>query len=82
MAEDSGNGALRRIHITLPEKTVEAIDRVAPKGDRSRLIELAITHYLETLGKTQAQKLLAEQPRRAGRRKKSGAAEAWLPFGE
>lgn len=40
----------RRINITLPEETVRLIDRVAAKGDRSRLIDEAVRHYVQKTG--------------------------------
>jgi CopG family transcriptional regulator / antitoxin EndoAI len=36
----------RRINITLPEKTVQLIDRLAQKGDRSCLINEVIVRYV------------------------------------
>jgi CopG family transcriptional regulator / antitoxin EndoAI len=36
----------RRINITLPEETVQLIDRVSDKGDRSRLINEAVRRYV------------------------------------
>ena len=42
----------RRINITLPEKTVQLIDRLAQKGDRSRLINEAIVRYIEEVGRS------------------------------
>ena len=50
----------RRINITLPEATVRLIDRVAPKGDRSRLIAEAVSHYVESIGRVQLRKRLKE----------------------
>jgi CopG family transcriptional regulator/antitoxin EndoAI len=50
----------RRINITLPEATVRLIDRVAAKGDRSRLIADAVTHYVEATGRAQLRKRLKE----------------------
>ena len=38
----------KRINIMLPEKTVIVLDRVAPKGVRSRFIDRAILSYIET----------------------------------
>ena len=40
----------KRVDITLPKDTVRLIDRVAKKGDRSRLIDEAVRHYLEVVG--------------------------------
>ena len=37
----------RRLTITLPEATLEALDRAAPRQQRSRLIDHAVSHYLE-----------------------------------
>jgi len=36
----------KRINIVLPVKTIELLDRVAPKADRSRLISEAVIHYV------------------------------------
>ena len=48
----------RRINITLPEKTVQLIDRLAQKGDRSRLINEAIVRYIEEVGRSNLRKLI------------------------
>jgi CopG family transcriptional regulator/antitoxin EndoAI len=37
----------KRINIVLPAETLEVLDRVAPKGSRSRLISEAVLHYVE-----------------------------------
>lgn len=50
----------QRINITLPEKTLSLIDRVAAKGDRSRFIDRAIRYYVESVGKAKLKKLLKE----------------------
>ncbi len=36
----------KRINIVLPVETIELLDRVAPKGNRSRLISEAVIHYV------------------------------------
>jgi len=41
----------KRINIMLPERTLAVLDRVAPKGDRSRFVSAAVLHYVETKGK-------------------------------
>ena len=38
----------KRINIILPDKTVAVLDRVASKGTRSRFIDRAVRHYVET----------------------------------
>jgi len=41
----------KRINIMLPEGTLAVLDRVAPKGKRSRFVSDAVLHYVETRGK-------------------------------
>ena len=50
----------RRIDITLPEDTLRLIDRVAQKGDRSRLVNEALKHYLGDLSRAELRKKLKE----------------------
>ena len=38
----------RRINIVLPVETLEVLDRVAPRGRRSRLISDAVIHYVKS----------------------------------
>ncbi len=40
----------KRINITLPEETVKLLDRAAKKGNRSKLINKAVRHYVEHVG--------------------------------
>ncbi len=41
----------QRINITLPSETLELLDRIAPKGDRSHLIDLAVKYYINAEAK-------------------------------
>jgi CopG family transcriptional regulator/antitoxin EndoAI len=41
----------KRINIMLPERTLAVLDRVAPKGNRSRFVSKAVLHYVETQGR-------------------------------
>jgi len=41
----------KRINVVLPDTTVSILDRVAPKGDRSRFISQTVLHYVESVGK-------------------------------
>jgi CopG family transcriptional regulator/antitoxin EndoAI len=50
----------RRINITLPEATIRVVDRVARKGDRSRLIDRAVRDYVARQGRAQLRKQLKE----------------------
>jgi CopG family transcriptional regulator / antitoxin EndoAI len=41
----------KRINIMLPERTLAVLDRVAPRGNRSRFVSEAVLHYVESRGK-------------------------------
>lgn len=38
----------KRLNIVLPDTTVALLDRVAPKGNRSKFISEAVVHLVET----------------------------------
>ena len=60
--------AYRRINITLPEQALRLVDRVASRGDRSRFIAEAISHYANATRRTELRKRLREGAvRRAAR---------------
>ena len=40
----------RRLNITLPEQTIRMLDRAAPKGERSRLIDEAVRRFIHEQG--------------------------------
>ena len=42
----------RRLNIVLPEETIQVLDRVAPKGTRSRLISEAVLYYVTSRAKS------------------------------
>jgi CopG family transcriptional regulator/antitoxin EndoAI len=71
----------KRINITLPEETLELIDRVTEHGDRSRLIDEAVRHYIQETGRANLRKQLKE-----GAIRRSGhdlyLAEAWFTIDE
>lgn len=50
----------KRINITLPSDTIQLIDRVAEKGDRSRFINEAARYYVREAGKAKLRKFLKE----------------------
>jgi CopG family transcriptional regulator/antitoxin EndoAI len=50
----------RRINITLPEETVQLIDRISEKGNRSRLIDKAVRRYVTDLRRANLRKRLKE----------------------
>lgn len=71
----------RRLNITLPRETVELLDRVAPKGDRSRLIAEAVNFFVQAKGRARLRKQLSEGAiRRADRDRE--IAEEWFALDE
>jgi CopG family transcriptional regulator/antitoxin EndoAI len=50
----------RRINITLPEETVRLIDRISQKGNRSRLIDRAVRHYVTNARRSNLRKRMKE----------------------
>ena len=71
----------QRINVSLPEDTVKLIDRVTRKGNRSRLIDAAVRHYVSSVGKAKLQDRLAEGYRRLSKSSLEIAAE-WFPADE
>lgn len=67
----------KRINISLPEQTVRLLDRVAPKGDRSRLIDTAVRAFIKRAGRAQIRKSLAEGYRQSAEEDLEIAAD-WL----
>jgi CopG family transcriptional regulator / antitoxin EndoAI len=71
----------KRLNITLPERTVALMDRVAGKGQRSRLIAEAVERYVEEEGRAKLRKRLREGAEaRAGRDLE--LAEEWYALDE
>jgi CopG family transcriptional regulator / antitoxin EndoAI len=71
----------QRLNITLPEHTIRLLDRVAKRGNRSRLIATAIDRYVEEVGRTALKRQLKEGAlRRAGRDRE--LVEAWFHLDE
>ncbi len=67
----------RRINVTLPEATVRLMERVSPKGDRSRLIDLAVRSYITEVGRANLRKKLKEGALHRAERDRS-LAEEWF----
>ena len=65
----------KRLNITLPEHTVRLIDRVAGKGQRSRLIDQAVQRYVEEKGRAGLRRRLQEGARVRAERDLELAAE-------
>lgn len=71
----------RRLNITLPEKTVRLIDRVAKKGDRSSFIAEAVERYVTEIGRANLRRQLKEGALRRAERDLNLASE-WLGIEE
>ena len=71
----------RRINISLPEETLALLDRVADKGDRSRLIDEAVRYYIDDKGRLELRKRLKEGAIRRGPRDLQ-LTEEWFPLEE
>ena len=70
-----------RINVILPDETVRALDRVAPKGNRSRVISDAVMYYISNRGRSN----LAEQLKAgalANARRDMAIAGEWFPLEE
>ena len=77
-----GTAATRqRINITLPDTTLRLLDRVAPKGDRSRLIDEAVKYFVRERGKVILRKQLEEGARQRAERDLL-LAEEWFGIDE
>lgn len=67
----------RRLNITLPDETVRLIDRVAKKGNRSRLISDAVRRYVAELSRAKLRRRLKEGARRRAARDRE-LAQDWF----
>ena len=71
----------RRINVTLPQETLEMLDRLTPRGHRSRLIDAALRHYVRAVGRARLRKRLKDGAlRRASRDLR--LVEEWFPLEE
>ena len=71
----------RRINITLPNETIELLNRLVSKGDRSRFINDAVQYYVTEVEK----KKLREQLRQGSierSRRDLNLAETWFDIEE
>jgi CopG family transcriptional regulator / antitoxin EndoAI len=71
----------KRINIVLPDTTIRVLDRIAPKGDRSRFISQAVLHYVESVGKQSLKEQLKAGYQANAERNLEIAAE-WFPLEE
>ena len=71
----------KRVNITLPEETIQLIDRVADKGERSYVIDKAVHFYVETTGKQNIRDQIREGALLNAERDQT-IAEEWFDFEE
>ena len=68
----------KRVNVTLPDETIQLIDRSASRGNRSRFIDEAVRHFVRSHGGTQLRRLLEEGAERRAARDLA-IAEEWFP---
>ena len=71
----------KRINIVLPDKTLAVLDRVAAKGNRSKLISRAVLYFIESQGKEILRERLKREAIANAERDVEMAAE-WFPLEE
>jgi metal-responsive CopG/Arc/MetJ family transcriptional regulator len=71
----------KRINIILPDETVSILDRVTTRGNRSRFIDRAILHYVETSGRQNLRAQL-KAGYRANAQRDLDTAAAWFSLEE
>lgn len=80
-ATGEGRAVHRRLNITLPEKTLQLLDRVASKADRNRFIAEAVSFFVQAKGRAPLRKRLREGAIRRADRDRQIAGE-WLALDE
>lgn len=68
----------KRLNIMLPDATVRVLDRVAPKGDRSRFISQAVMHYVDSQSRANLRERL-KKGALANAQLDLEIAEEWFP---
>jgi CopG family transcriptional regulator/antitoxin EndoAI len=68
----------KRVNIMLPDATVRVLERIAPKGDRSRFISQAVLHYVQSQSRANLRERL-KQGALANAKADLEIAEEWFP---
>ena len=71
----------KRINVTLPEETIDLLERLAPKGNRSRLIDRAVREYVRKSSRAEIRKRLKAGYLR-DRDSSMALAADWFPLEE
>ena len=54
------NQTQQRVNVILPQETIALLDAVSKKGERSRIINIAVCDYVGRIGRLRVRKLLEE----------------------
>ena len=71
----------KRINIVLPEETLRVLDRIAPRGNRSRLISDAVMYYVTAKTKSNLAERL-KQGALVNAQRDLELAQEWFPLEE
>jgi CopG family transcriptional regulator/antitoxin EndoAI len=71
----------KRINVILPEETIKVLNRVASKGNRSRLIDQAVLFYLKAKSRENLRQRLKEGYM-ASAQENLKLAQEWFPVEE
>jgi metal-responsive CopG/Arc/MetJ family transcriptional regulator len=71
----------KRINVVLSAATVAVLDKVAPRGNRSALIDRAVRHYIRTRSRQNLRERLKEEALANTQRDLEMTAE-WFPMEE
>ena len=72
---------LKRVNITIPQATLEKVDALTERGDRSKFIDQAVHFYVDAISRKELQKSLKEGALRRTVRDVDIAAE-WFKVDE
>jgi CopG family transcriptional regulator/antitoxin EndoAI len=75
------NPMTKRINIVLPEETIQVLDRVAPKGNRSRFISDAVVYFVTRQAKGNLEERL-KQGAQANAQRDLEIAKEWFSLDE
>ena len=60
METKNNSSAYQRVDVTLPRETVRLLEKIAKRGDRSRLVDQAIRYFAKEMSRANLRKQLKE----------------------
>ncbi|UMX48079.1 MAG: ribbon-helix-helix domain-containing protein [Candidatus Nealsonbacteria bacterium DGGOD1a] len=60
MENQNNSTTYQRVDITLPKETVRLLEKIAKRGDRSRLVDQAIRYFAKEMSRTNLKKQLKD----------------------